>query len=147
MVFRVYWIDEHSELVEWLGGLSVATFIISLLAVPYIISRLPEDYFVRGHHRDHFKDRHPVLRWAFLIGKNVLGAVLILGGIAMLVLPGQGILTIVLGLSMVNFPRKREVECWILHRSAVERVVNWIRRKGGHKPLQFPSKSNENAGD
>ena len=53
----------------------------------------------------------------------------------MLVLPGQGILMIVLGLTMVNFPRKREVECWILHRSAVERVVNWIRRKGGQEPL------------
>ena len=139
----MHWIDQHSELFGWLGGLSAATFLLGLLAVPYIIARLPEDYFLRTHHGRQFPDRHPILRWAFVIGKNVLGAVLILGGIAMLVLPGQGILTIVLGLSMVNFPRKREVECWILNRSAVERVVNWIRRKGGHKPLKFPERNSD----
>ncbi len=144
----MYWIDEHSELIEWLGGLSAATFIISLLAVPYIISRLPEDYFLREHPHDQFKDRHPVLRWTFLIVKNVLGAVLLLGGFAMLVLPGQGVLTMVVGLMLLNFPRKREVECWILHRASVEKLVNWIRRKGGHQPLKFPAaNAEENSSD
>ena len=142
----MYWIDEHSELFWWLGSLSAAIFLISLLAVPYIIARVPEDYFLRPHHGQQFKDRHPVLRWSFLIGKNVLGAVLLIGGFAMLVLPGQGILTMLLGLALINFPRKRQVEYWILHRSTVERLVNWIRRKGGHKPLQFPNPSNPKAG-
>jgi hypothetical protein len=134
------YLGDHSLLFGWLGAISFATFVLSLLAVPIIIARLPADYFLKERPVTlEYRDRHPVIRWSFLILKNLLGVLLILGGIAMLVLPGQGVLTILIGLLLLNFPGKREVERWILKRSAVEKVVNWVRRKRGREPLLFPS--------
>lgn len=130
-----------------LGVLSAVTFVVSLLAVPEIIARLPRDYFLREHPlTDVRKKEHPVIRWSFLIAKNLLGFTLVLGGIAMLVLPGQGVLTILIGLMLLNFPGKREVELWILRRSAVEKVVNWIRRKRKQEPLLFPRDAEPDTG-
>lgn len=133
-------IGDRAALFWWTGALSAATFVVSLLAVPLIIAKLPKDYFLRERPltEDHHH-KHPVIRWMFLIGKNLLGIALLLGGIAMLVLPGQGVLTILIGLMLLNFPGKREVERWILKRSAVEKIVNWIRRKRNREPLLFPS--------
>lgn len=140
-------IGDRAALFWWLGVLSAGTFVVSLLAVPWIVARLPRDYFLREHPQANlFRKEHPVVRWTFLIGKNVLGLILVLGGIAMLVLPGQGILTILIGLMLLNFPGKREVELWVLKRSAVERIVNWIRRKRHRDPLLFPNETESESG-
>ncbi len=130
------WISDHKLILL----LSVGTFVVSIVAVPLIIARLPKDYFLRGERpiTEEVQEDHPIIRWLFLIGKNLLGAVLVLGGIAMLVLPGQGVLTILIGLMLLDFPGKRNVERWILRQTAVEKVVNWIRKKRGREPLLFP---------
>ena len=137
------WIEAHTVLFWWLAILSGLVFVLSLLTVPVIIARLPRDYFLdeRPPLADEFANQHPLVRWLLLIGKNLLGMVLILGGIAMLATPGQGVLTILIGFMLVNFPGKRSVERWILARSTVERVLNWIRRKRGCEPLLFPESS------
>ena len=43
------------------------------------------------------------------IGRNLLGGLLILLGLIMLVTPGQGILTIVLGFTIMDFPGKKRI--------------------------------------
>ena len=137
------WLGDHATLMWWLAALSVLTFVLSLILVPIIIARLPRDYFLTERPlTEQFRGQHPVIRWLFLIGKNLLGLVLVLGGIAMSVpaIPGQGILTILIGLMLLDFPGKRQVELWILRRSAVEKLVNWIRRRRGREPLVLPPK-------
>lgn len=129
----------HKALLGSLGLISLFIFVISLLSVPTVIARLPADYFMKERPAtEACRHRHPIIRWLFLIGKNALGVALVLGGIAMLVLPGQGVLTMLIGILLLDFPGKRNLERWILERSAVEKIVNWIRRKRGREPLKFP---------
>ncbi len=141
------WIDQHPLLFWWLAVLSGLTFLISLILVPVIIARLPRDYFLRERPpmADEFQDHHPVVRWLLLIGKNLLGILLVLGGIAMSVpaIPGQGILTILIGLMLLNFPGKRRLERWIFKCAAVEKMVNWIRKKRGREPVFFPKEDSQ----
>ena len=59
-------------------------------------------------------------------------------GIAMLVLPGQGLLTIVVGIVLLNFPGKYRLERWLATRSPVWRSLNWLRRRAGRPELQRP---------
>jgi hypothetical protein len=134
------WISDHTALIWWLAVISGLMFLISLIMVPILIARLPRDYFLKDRPpmADQFRHQHPVVRWLLLIGKNLLGMVLVLGGIAMLPGPGQGVLTLLIGLMLLNFPGKRQVERWILDRTTVEKVLNWIRRKRGQEPLLFP---------
>jgi Putative transmembrane protein (PGPGW) len=120
-----------------LGIASAAMLVISAMLIPYLIVRLPADFYTENNHpRRLFQDK-PVLRIVFLTLKNTLGAVLLAAGILMLVLPGQGILTILAALAMLNFPGKRALEMRILHRPAILKSINWLRRRAGREPLSF----------
>ena len=81
---------------------------------------------------------HPVLRVLFLIVKNVCGIVLVLMGVAMLVLPGQGILAILIGLLFLDFPGKFAMERWLVERRPVIHAINWLRAKAHREPLDLP---------
>jgi len=87
----VSWVHEYESLLGWLAGMSLLMFVVSLVAFPLVIVFLPQDYFVR-HRRDPARQtrRHPAVWLTLSTLKNVFGAVLVLAGIAMLVLPGQG---------------------------------------------------------
>lgn len=69
--------------------------------------------------------------------KIFVGVVLLLCGIAMLVLPGQGLLTILIGLSLIPFPGKKKIEQNILARKSVRFSLNWIRTKAKKEPFIF----------
>lgn len=130
---------EHKELLAWLGGFSVVTFIGSLLLIPFLVVRMGEDYFMP--HRDEeqtLAGQHPVLRATGLILKNLLGVLLIAAGITMLILPGQGLLTIVIGLMLLNFPGKRAFELRLIRIPALLRTVNRLRAGAHRPPLQLP---------
>jgi hypothetical protein len=59
-------------------------------------------------------------------------------GLLMLVTPGQGVLTILVGVTLLDFPGKRALELWIVRQPAVLRVTNWMRAKAHREPLQLP---------
>ncbi len=121
----------------WLALGSALTFIGTLVLVPILVIRIPEDYFVsRKRGRSSWRSMHPVPGLALLVAKNVCGAILVLAGLAMLVLPGQGILTIVLGIMLLNFPGKYRLERRLARLRPVARSINWIRDRAGHPPLK-----------
>lgn len=133
------WLRDHETLLWWLGFGSAAMFFVSLAAVPWLVVRIPADYFTRANRPSARWSRlHPVLRVLLHLGKNVLGAVLVAMGAAMLVLPGQGILTILLGVMMLDFPGKYTLECWLAGRPTVFRALNWLRRHAGVSPIDPP---------
>ena len=139
MALLLDWIAAHEVVLGWLSAVSVLMFVGSLLAVLWLVTRIPSDYFV--HHRrlvDRWQPRHPLLRIALLTAKNIGGVVLVLAGIAMLVLPGQGILTIVIGLMFLDFPGKFALERRLVRQPPVIRAMNWMRAKAGHPPLETP---------
>ena len=130
------WAQTHSQLVAWLIVISAFMFVASVVAVPWMIVRIPHDYFGPGrNHHTPFADRHPVVRGVLLVARNVLGVLLIAAGLAMLVLPGQGILTILAGLVLLHFPKKHELMRWIISRKAVLSSANWVRHRAGRPPL------------
>jgi len=139
----VSWVREYEALLGWLGGVSLLMFVVSLVAFPLVIVFLPQDYFVR-HHRDPARQtrQHPAVWLTLSILKNVLGTVLLLAGFAMLVLPGQGLLTILIGVMLTNFPGKYALERRIVGRPAVAKAVNRIRESAGRSPLEIPVDEN-----
>jgi hypothetical protein len=118
-----------------LGLVSVALFVGTLLLVPWLLIKLPPDYFDTRVPRPWMPHHSPAARTAGLIAKNVLGLIFLAAGVAMLVLPGQGILTLLLGVSLVDFPGKRRVEAWIVGKKLVLQGINALRTKFGKPPL------------
>ena len=118
----------------WLGGMSLAMFIITLVALPLVVAYLPENYFVRSRRTS---KQISIWNLLWLVAKNVLGVVLLIAGIAMLALPGQGLLTILVGIMLMNFPGKRQMERWLVSRPRVASSLNWLRGKFRRPPLQL----------
>ena len=133
------WLNQNEALLLWLGAISVVSFFGTLALLPYLVVRIPADYF---HERHPFLEdlgtTHPVLRWALFALKNLTGVIVLLCGIAMLVLPGQGLITIIIGLMLLNFPGKFAFERWLVSRPGVLRAINWMRVRANHAPLTLP---------
>lgn len=126
-------------------GTSVALFGLGILLVPIVIAQLPADHFVRVR-PSVAESSHPVVRVTLRVLKNLLGAFLVLIGIAMLVLPGQGVLTILIGLTLVDFPGKRRFQRRLLRLPGVFRVVSAIRRRAKRPPLVLDVEDESEAG-
>ena len=131
------WIRAHDTLMWWLGASSAGMFIGSLIAVPYVVARIPHDYFMHED-RELWSQDAGRRSQSLMILKNALGCVFLLAGLAMLVLPGQGALTMVVGLMLLNFPGKYKLERWFVSRSPISRGMNWMRRRHGAVELEIP---------
>ena len=131
------WIKAHETLVWWIGLGSIVTFVGSLVLLPMLVVRMSPDYFMPERESD-YGAAHPVARVVGLVGKNLLGLLLLLAGIGMLFIPGQGLLTMLMGLALMDFPGKRALETKLVRRPRVNGALNWIRRKYGRDPLQVP---------
>ena len=131
------WLAEHPALLMGLGITSIFIFILSLVGVSWFVALIPEDYFTGASRRSSkFKENAPLLSFLLLIAKNLLGFCLILGGFLMIVLPGQGLLTIITGLFQINYPGKFQLEQKIVTIPAVFKALNWIRLKAKKPPLK-----------
>ena len=121
----------ESELPEWLP--------VSAEALGWFIARLPVDYFSpERRHPVYSEARHPLIGWSLVAAKNLLGALLITLGLLMLLTPGQGVLTILIGMLLVNFPGKYRLERWVVTRPGVLRTLNRFRARVGRLPLDPP---------
>lgn len=121
-------------------SVSIVTFIASLLTLPWLVSRIPEDYFLREKRRPGpWKQTHPAIRLGVLIGKNALGITLLVGGLLMLFLPGQGLLTMAMGMLLVDYPGKFRLERRVVQVPQVFDSLNWLRAKRGAAPLLVDS--------
>lgn len=133
------WMRANKVLMAWLGVASVVMLLMGLVLVPLLITRMPADYFLHPEpHAGSWRDRHPAVRFLLHVGKNALGIVFVLGGIAMLILPGQGILTILVGIAFLDLPGKRRFELALIRWPPVKRGIGWLRAKAGSPPLELP---------
>jgi hypothetical protein len=131
--------------VVFAGSVFVATLIGSLLVVGIVLVKIPPTYFQDSHSRDVWVDRHPLLRLAARIGRNVLGVLLIVVGIILALpgVPGQGLLTVLIGLVLVDLPGKRRLERRIVGRPRVLRAINRLRKRFKRAPLVLGRKRGE----
>jgi hypothetical protein len=100
--------------------------------------KIPPNYFSSHYQRDFLPNSSWHVRWGAIVAKNVLGVFLILLGIVLSLpgVPGQGILTILLGLIMLDIPGKRPLEARIVQRPTVLSAINKLRARYGKLPLQ-----------
>lgn len=121
----------------WGTGLSLFTLVATVVAVPWVVARLPVDYFSQTHRAVLPQDQS--LPGLLLMGvKNLLGAALVLMGLVMLFTPGQGLLTLLVGLLLMNFPGKYRLERALVARPGVFRGLNWLRQRRGEAPFEYP---------
>ena len=132
------WMESLAPIIAEMAAVSALMFVVGVVATPLMLASLREDHFLDDGGPESRRARHPVLHWMWVIAKNVLGALLLLAGIAMLVLPGQGLLCIVVSLTMLDFPGRRRLELSIVRRPAVIGSINWVRTKMGKRPLRLP---------
>tara|TARA_B100001079_G_C16385101_1_gene503994 strand:+ start:589 stop:1014 length:426 start_codon:yes stop_codon:yes gene_type:complete len=129
-------LDNYYDFFFWLGVVSSIIFLISLLSIRWLVCMIPSDYFIKKE-QSKFKSNYPVAWIISSIIKNIFGYVLIFGGILMLVLPGQGLITIFIGLMLSNYPGKYKIEKKIIAIPRIFKTINWLRKKSDEPPLNL----------
>ena len=135
---------------DWLPGLTwrnvglgvlvvVVTFVVATGIVSFVVVKLPATYFHPDHDREVLKDKHPVIRWAGIIGKNLAGVILIVLGVVMSLpgIPGPGLVTILFGVMLVDFPGRRRLEHKLVSLPRVHQAINNLRKRFGRKPIEL----------
>ena len=130
-IFNVY-----KNLILWFGSISLFVFLFSLLSIKWLVSLIPEDYFINKKDSK-IKTSNIFIWYIVLIFKNLIGYSLILGGIMMLVLPGHGLFTIIIGLMMSNYPGKYSIEKKFIAIPTILKSINWLRRKSNKPPIRI----------
>jgi hypothetical protein len=133
------WAEANATLLWWLAAGSIAAFALTPIAIGWTLVQLPHNYFVKEERAplESWKDR-PALRLVLLAIKNLVGVVLLVAGLWMLVIPGQGLLTIAVGLTLTDFPGKFRLQRWIVKRPSVWRSINWLRKRAHREPFVRP---------
>ena len=127
---NAWWLIVAST-VMLLGGI-VVSFALAIF--------MPADHFMRPRMRTDLAGRHPVLRILARVAKNVAGAVLLVAGIVMAIpmVPGPGLLFVLLGISLMDVPGKRALTRYIVSRPLVLRPINALRARWNRPPIQQP---------
>lgn len=127
-------LEQHWEIVVLLSLGSIA---VSLILLPLVLIRLPTDFLLTSSsHPILAKRYHPVVALTLIVLRNALGFILVISGILLLFLPGQGLLTVLGGLILMDFPKKHVLIQKMLQRPALLRAVNWLRERAGHPRLK-----------
>lgn len=118
-----------------LTGVSIGIFVIGFLLVPPLAVKLPADHFVRPEVP---RGLHTIKDWVWHLSRNLLALVLLFAGIVMIVLPGPGIISIIVAVALAEFPGKRRVERWFIRTWIVRTSLNAMRNKYGAPPMIIP---------
>ena len=129
-------LSDYKIYLVWLGTLSFIIFIFSLLTIKWLVALIPSDYFIKKNNSE-FRSNYPIFWLVSIIIKNLVGYTLIIGGILMLVLPGQGLFTIFVGLMLSNYPGKFYIERKFIAIPSVLRAINWLRKKSNTPSIKI----------
>jgi hypothetical protein len=125
-----------SEAILFFTILSLLTFLSSLIILPLLILAIPTDYFVAEQRPHlHWQRSNYLLRLVLIVLKNFLGVLMVIIGLFLLVLPGQGILTLLAGFILLDFPGKFLFLRWLARKEKVLNSLNWVRKKGNKEPF------------
>ena len=125
---------------EWLAITSLATFFLSLIIIPLIIRSLSVHCFLDITSTPR-KKAYTAWKVILLLLRNIIGIFLLFAGIVMLFLPGQGILTILIGILLLSFPGKQKIVNYLIYKPSIQRSLDWVRKKSGTQPFIWPDKN------
>ena len=114
---------------------SLLIFVLSIALIPWLVGRLRPDYFLfEASNTSSGNNSFSPVALAKMVLRNFAGLVLLCAGILMLFLPGQGLITIIISLALLDFPAKHRLIQKLVSPDSVRKSLNWIREKSG-KPL------------
>ncbi|HLL99497.1 MAG TPA: hypothetical protein VK400_00445 [Pyrinomonadaceae bacterium] len=131
------WQSLTLEQVLFFAGLFLASFAFSFIVLAVVMVKIPENYFSPHYQQSFMPNSRFLVRWGAVIAKNLLGVFLVVLGIILSLpgVPGQGLLTILLGLIMLDIPGKRPLEARIIKRPAILSAINKLRARFNKPPL------------
>ena len=137
--------DSLSELaiaIGWSGlllgvAIFLGGFFLNLAIVTFILVKLPADHFSKSRKTKFWAGPRPWLRALGIIGKNIGGILLVALGVVLSLpgVPGQGLLTILLGIMIMDFPGKDRLEQKLLSRPSIVNAINRLRGRFSKPPL------------
>ena len=136
-------LKQYSSFLYLMAAVSALLFFVSIALVPFFLVRIPHDYFSRRSNKSS-DEKMSAIRMICFVLKNCGAWILLLCGVAMLVLPGQGILTIFIALVIMDFPGKRYLEIRIITIPLLLSTINKFRKRAGVPPLEPPDTKTEN---
>ena len=119
--------------------LFAVTFAVNLAIVSFILVKIPADHFKKNHKTQFWSGSKPAIHALAMIGKNILGVLLVVVGIVLSLpgVPGQGLLTILLGIMLLDFPGKHSLERKLLSRPEIVKTINRLRERFDRPPLEL----------
>ena len=137
----------HAHQIIWGVSIFVLSLIVSSLACIFVILRLPENHFHLEPPPSEKSNRPQWQRTLRIVVKNLVGVALIVLGLVMALpgVPGQGLVTMFMGIVLLDFPGKRAFERRIVSRPSILRACNGLRTRFGKKPFTLLAIENEEA--
>ena len=117
----------------------LASFFINLGIVSFILVKLPADHFSKNRKTKFWAGPRPAIHAAKVIGKNIGGILLVALGIVLSLpgVPGQGLLTVLLGIMLLDFPGRHRLEQKLLSKPSIVNTINRLRERFDKPPLQL----------
>jgi len=139
--FCMDWLADNQRLAWLITGVAIGASLVAAVMLPIILAKLPEEYFLQPHRPLRtLAPRRPLLRLMLLTGKNLLGLLLIALGFIMLVTPGPGIIAMLLGVTLLDFPGKRRLQMRVARNRVVHRILDAIRDRAGRPRFILPGR-------
>ena len=120
-------------------ALALVSFFANLGIVTLILVKLPADHFSKSRKTKFWAGPRPWLHAMLVIGKNIAGILLVALGVVLSLpgVPGQGLLTILLGIMLLDFPGRDRLEQKLLSKPSIVNTINNLRGRFGKKPLEL----------
>jgi hypothetical protein len=121
------------------ASIFVGSFLINLAIVSIILVKLPADHFSKSRKTKFWSGPRPAIHAAKVIGKNIGGVLLVALGVVLSLpgVPGQGLLTILLGVMLLDFPGRDRLEQKLLSKPSIVNTINGLRGRFGKPPLEL----------
>jgi uncharacterized membrane protein HdeD (DUF308 family) len=124
----------------WLTAAGILMSVGGLGALFIVAVAMPADHFMPRLRGAEERRRHPVVRLLLRVARNIIGAILLVLGLVMAIpmVPGPGVLFILLGVSLMDIPGKHAMVRYIVSRPLVLQPLNALRAKWNRPPVQIP---------
>jgi len=121
------------------ASIFLVSFFANLGIVSLILVKLPADHFSKNRKTKFWSGPRPWLHATKVIGKNIAGILLVALGVVLSLpgVPGQGLLTVLLGIMLLDFPGRDRLEQKLLSKPSIVNTINSLRGRFGKKPLEL----------
>lgn len=119
-----------------IGFASFILLVISLVISILVMTQLPADYWLVYQQQQ--QDTTPIM---LKLIRNTLGLVLLVIGLLLLILPGQGLVTILVALMISDLPFKHRFIAKLVANPGVQKGLNTVRKWRGKAPFVFQNSS------